>query len=94
MSGCEIISIGRESCCAYQTRYRAIVSGVKQAKFMQTLKTTSTSPNSTATACKNPQITQKATSNLYDNTNLDSGTIAILEQIEAEYEYYQVCQEW
>ncbi|MBD2199476.1 MULTISPECIES: hypothetical protein [Calothrix] len=94
MSGFEIIAISRESCCASQTRYRAIVSGVKQAKFMQILTTTSTSPNSTSTACKNPHITEKVTSNLSDNTNLDSGTIAILEQIEAEYEYYQVCQEW
>ncbi len=38
--------------------------------------------------------TQKVTSNLSFNTNLDSGTIAILEQIEAEYEYYQTCEEW
>lgn len=42
----------------------------------------------------NPQPTQKVTSNLSFNTNLDSGTIAILEQIEAEYEYYQACEEW
>jgi hypothetical protein len=77
-----------------QMRYRAIVSGVKQAKFMQTLTKTSTSPNLTTATYQNPQPTQKVTSNLSDNTNLDSGTIAILEQIEAEYEYYQVCQEW
>ncbi|MDF5708227.1 MAG: hypothetical protein PUP90_11220 [Nostoc sp. S4] len=38
--------------------------------------------------------TQKVTSNLSFNTNLDSGTMAILEQIEAEYEYYQACEEW
>jgi hypothetical protein len=77
-----------------QMRYRAIVSGVKQATFMQTLITTPTSPNSTTAAYQNPQLTQKVNSNLSDNTNLDSGTIAILEQIEAEYEYYQVCEEW
>ncbi|MBC6429920.1 hypothetical protein FM036_03295 [Nostoc sp. HG1] len=41
-----------------------------------------------------PQPTQEVTSNLSFNTNLDLGTIAILEQIEAEYEYYQVCEEW
>ncbi|MCC5624123.1 hypothetical protein [Nostoc sp. CHAB 5715] len=77
-----------------QTRYRAIVSGVKQATFMQTLTKTSTSPDSTTSTYQNPQPTQKVTSNLSFNTNLDSGTIAILEQIEAEYEYYQVCEEW
>ena len=42
----------------------------------------------------NPQPTQKVTSNLSFNSNLDSGTIAILEQIEAEYEYYQTCEQW
>ncbi|WP_334851324.1 hypothetical protein [Nostoc sp.] len=36
----------------------------------------------------NLQPPQKVTLNLSFNTNLDSGTIAILEQIEAEYEYY------
>ncbi|WP_251960794.1 hypothetical protein [Nostoc commune] len=41
-----------------------------------------------------PQPTQEVTSNLSFNTNLDLGTIAILEQIEAEYEYYQTCEEW
>jgi hypothetical protein len=77
-----------------QTRYRATVSGIKQATFMQTLTITLTSADSTTAANQNLQPTQKVNSNLSDNTNLDSGTIAILEQIEAEYEYYQVCQEW
>lgn len=61
---------------------------------MQTLITTSISPDSTTAAHQNLQVTQKVTSNLSFNTNLDSDTIAILEQIEAEYEYYQVCEEW
>jgi hypothetical protein len=79
---------------ALQTRYRATVSGVKQATFMQTLTITLTSPDSTTAANQNLQPPQKVTLNLSFNTNLDSGTIAILEQIEAEYEYYQVCEEW
>ncbi|WDD36340.1 hypothetical protein PQG02_32645 (plasmid) [Nostoc sp. UHCC 0926] len=79
---------------ALQTRYRATVFGVKQAIFMQTLTITLTSPDSTTAANQNLQSPQKVTSNLSFNTNLDSGTIAILEQIEAEYEYYQVCEEW
>ncbi|MEH1876841.1 hypothetical protein [Nostoc sp.] len=76
---------------ALQTRYRATVSSVKQATFMQTL---TTSLDSTTAAHQNLHPTQKVTSNLSFNTNLDSGTIAILEQIEAEYEYYQACEEW
>jgi hypothetical protein len=79
---------------APQRRYRATIAGVKQATFMQTLITTLTSPDSTTAAHQNPQFTQKVNSNLSDNPNLDSGTIAILEQIEAEYEYYQTCEEW
>ena len=75
-------------------RYRATVSGVKQARFMQTLTITSTSLDSTTAAHQNLQPPQKVTLNLSLNTNLDSGTIAILEQIEAEYEYYQACEEW
>ena len=61
---------------------------------MQTLTTTSTSLNSTTAAHQNLQPKQETASNLSFNTNLDSGTIAILEQIEAEYEYYQTCEEW
>ncbi|MHC5819899.1 MAG: hypothetical protein ACYT04_29535 [Nostoc sp.] len=76
---------------ALQTRYRATVSGVKQATFMQTL---TTSLDSTTAAHQNLQPKQEIASNLSFNTNLDSGTIAILEQIEAEYEYYQACEEW
>ncbi len=79
---------------ALQTRYRATVSGVKQATFMQTLTITLTSPDSTTAANQNLQPPQKVTLNLSLNTNLDSGTIAILEQIEAEYEYYQTCEQW
>lgn len=79
---------------ALQTRYRATVSGVKQATFMQILTITLTSPDSTIAANQNLQPRQKVISNLSFNTNLDSGTIAILEQIEAEYEYYQACEEW
>lgn len=77
-----------------QTRYRATVSGVKQATFMQTLTITLTSADSTIAANQNLQPPQKVTLNLSLNTNLDSGTITILEQIEAEYEYYQTCEEW
>ena len=61
---------------------------------MQTLTTTLTSADSTIAANQNLQPPQKVISNLSFNTNLDSGTIAILEQIEAEYEYYQACEEW
>lgn len=61
---------------------------------MQTLTTSSTSPDSTTAAHQNLQPTQEIGSNLSFKTNLDSGTIAILEQIEAEYEYYQACEEW
>ncbi len=75
---------------ALQTRYRATVSSIKQATFMQTL---TTSLDSTTAANQNLQPSQKVTLNLSLNTNLDSGTIAILEQIEAEYEYYQTCEE-
>lgn len=76
---------------ALQTRYRATVSSIKQATFMQTL---TTSLDSTTAAHQNLQPPQKVTLNLSLNTNLDSGTIAILEQIEAEYEYYQTCEQW
>ncbi|MCW5318726.1 hypothetical protein CDG76_34430 [Nostoc sp. 'Peltigera membranacea cyanobiont' 210A] len=51
-------------------------------------------PKFVAPPILNFQPTQENASNLSFNTNLDSGTIAILEQIEAEYEYYQVCEEW
>lgn len=43
---------------------------------------------------QNTQATQKVTSNLFLKTNLNSGTIAILEQIEAEHDYYQTCAGW
>lgn len=48
------------------------------------MQTLTTSLDSTTAAHQNLQPKQEIASNLSFNTNLDSGTIAILEQIEAE----------
>ncbi|MBD2666236.1 hypothetical protein [Richelia sinica] len=51
-------------------------------------------PNFTAATEQNHQVIQQRTSNLSLDTNLDVGTIAILNQIETEHEYYQTCGRW
>jgi hypothetical protein len=55
-------------------------------------------PKFTASPEQNHQHTQKPIANLsldHDfDTDLDTGTLAILNQIEAEKEYYQTCGKW
>jgi hypothetical protein len=55
---------------------------------------TTLKPKFIALPHQNPQPTQKVTLNLFLKTNLNSGTIAILRQIEAEHDYYQTCARW
>jgi hypothetical protein len=40
------------------------------------------------------QSQQPVSSVSLTSTNIDSGTLAIVEQIAAEYEYYQTCGRW
>ena len=67
---------------------------MQQLKVTLTESVTTLKPNLTAVTEQNPQVTQKVTSDLLLNTNLDVGMIAILNQIEDEHEYYQTCGEW
>ncbi len=59
---------------------------------------TTQKPKFTASPEQNHQGTQKNTANLsldHDfDTDLDTGTLTIVNQIETEKEYYQTCGKW
>jgi hypothetical protein len=67
---------------------------MQQLTVIVTESVTTLKPKIIAIPEQNPQVTQKVTSDLLLDTNLDVGMIAILNQIEAEHEYYQSCGEW
>lgn len=67
---------------------------MQQLKVIVTESVTTLKPKLTAVIEQNNQVTQKVISDLLLDTNLDVGMIAILNQIEAEHEYYQSCGEW
>jgi hypothetical protein len=71
---------------------------MQQLTVIVTESVTTLKPKFTAVLEQNHQYTQKRTANLsldtdFD-TDLDTGTLAILNQIEAEKEYYQTCGKW
>ncbi len=67
---------------------------MQQLKVTLTESVTTLKPKLTAVIEQNNQVTQKVISALCLDANLDSGTIAILNQIEAEHNYYQTCGRW
>jgi len=67
---------------------------MQQLTVTLTESVTTLKPNFTAVIEQNNQVTQKVISALCLDANLDSGTIAILNQIEAEHNYYQTCGRW
>jgi hypothetical protein len=71
---------------------------MQQPTVIVTEIVTTQKPKFTAIPEPNNQHTQKHTANLSlvhdSNTDLDTGTLAILNQIEAEKEYYQTCGRW
>lgn len=71
---------------------------MQQLTVIVTESVTTQKPKLTAIPEPNHQHTQKSTANLsleHDfDTDLDTGTLAILNQIEAEIEYYQTCGRW
>lgn len=71
---------------------------MQQPTIIVTESVTTQKPKFTVSPEPNHQHTQKRTANLsldhdFDN-DLDTGTLAILNQIEAEKEYYQTCGKW
>ena len=67
---------------------------MQQLTAIVTESVTTLKPKLTAVIEQNNQVTQKVISDLCLDTNLDVGTIAILNQIEAEHNYYQTCGRW
>lgn len=71
---------------------------MEQPTVIVTESVTTLKPKCTAIPEPNYQVTQKNTANLSldndFNTDLDTGTLAIVNQIEAEKEYYQTCGKW
>lgn len=75
---------------------------MQQPTVIITESVTTQKPKFTVSPEPNHQHTQKNTANLsldHDSntdsgTDLDTGTLAILNQIEAEKEYYQTCGRW
>ncbi|WP_353933312.1 hypothetical protein WJM97_23510 (plasmid) [Okeanomitos corallinicola TIOX110] len=71
---------------------------MQQPTIIVTESVTTLKPKLTAIPEPNHQHTQKHTANLsldHDfDTDLDTGTLAILNQIETEKEYYQTCGKW
>ncbi|WP_071192335.1 hypothetical protein [Trichormus sp. NMC-1] len=67
---------------------------MQQLIVIVTESVTTLKPKLTAVTDQNNQVTQKVISDLCLHTNLDAGTIAILNQIEAEHNYYQTCGRW
>ncbi|MBK1988492.1 hypothetical protein A0J48_013235 [Sphaerospermopsis aphanizomenoides BCCUSP55] len=67
---------------------------MQQPTVIVTENVTTLKPKLTASPEPNHQGTQKLTANLFLDTDLDTGTLAIVNQIEAEKEYYQTCGKW
>ncbi|TAE59630.1 MAG: hypothetical protein EAZ87_08880 [Nostocales cyanobacterium] len=70
---------------------------MQQPTLIVTENVTALKPKLTAIPEPNHQHTQKLIANLsleHEDTDLDTGTLAILNKIEAEKEYYQICGRW
>ena len=67
---------------------------MQQLTVTLTESVTTIKPKFTTVIEQNNQVTQKVISDLCLDTNLDVGTIAILNQIETEHNYYQTCGRW
>ncbi|GCL38634.1 hypothetical protein SR1949_37520 [Sphaerospermopsis reniformis] len=71
---------------------------MQQPTVIVTQSVTTQKPKFTVSPEQNHQHTQKTIANISldndFNTDLDTGTLAILNQIETEKEYYQTCGKW
>jgi hypothetical protein len=71
---------------------------MQQITIIVTESVTTLKPKFTVSPEQNHQHTQNPLANLSldndFNTNLDTGTLAILNQIGVEIEYYQTCGRW